>query len=170
MSIQSITVPAGTPIYIPSNATILAVTSSVDGIATSSCADIPTTPQVCYSFLWQTASSNTDFTDAFFDKIIIGNLEWSINAQYENDPSGLPTCNGNEGYELAVVLNNVTNKIWTATYYFNNDCDQGVIISLPNMGVVPQIRIAQGVGTVSTYLNLQGIVSTCVSPDGWTAI
>jgi hypothetical protein len=169
MSIQSITVPAGTPIYIPSNVTILAVTSSVDGIATSDCKDIPTTPQVCYSFLWQTGSDSGDFRDAFFEKIIIGDLEWSINAQYEDDPNP-GDCLGNEGYKLAVVLNNVVNKIWTATYYFNDDCDQGVIIRMPDMGVVPQLKINQGVGTTTTYLLLQGNTSTCDSPDGWTAL
>ena len=169
MSVQSITVPAGTPIYIPSNATILSATSSIDGIATSSCADIPTASQVCFAFLWQTGSDSGDFRDAFFEKIKIGDLEWGINAQYEDDTAP-GDCLGNEGYKLAVVLNNVVNKIWTATYYFNDDCDQGVVIQMPDLGFVPQLIINQGVGTVTTYLNLQGIVSTCDSPDGWTSL
>jgi hypothetical protein len=159
MSIQSITVPAGTPIYIPSNATILAVTSSVDGIATSSCKDIPDTPTVCYSFLWQINAD--DFSDAIFEKIIIGNLEWSI-----------PTDNSyvSGGLQLATALNSIVNKIWTATYIFNDGDDKGVVISMPDMGVVPQLKINQGVGTVTTYLLLQGNTSTCDSPDGWTAL
>ena len=63
-----------------------------------------------------------------------------------------------------------TSKYIRATYFFDDSRDQGVILSLPNLGHIPQLRIVQGVGTATTYLLLQGNTSTCDTPDGWTPL
>ncbi len=163
MSIQSITIPAGSPYYIPSNATIISITTTDGAIATSDCIDIPNTPTKCYAFLWQTNAE--DYEDAIFDKIIVGVLEWPIPENNSLD-DGTP----NQGLAVGNALNSVVNKIWTATYYFEDGDDKGVMISIPDIGYVPQLRVNQGVGSVTTYLHLQGILSECTAPEGWTSI
>lgn len=163
MSIQSITVPAGTPIYIPSNATVLSVSASDNGIATSDCTNIPYTAYKCYLFVWQTAEESTDFGDAFFSEVVVGDLTWSIPVvnQYEDG--------GGEGLKLATSLNSVTNKIWNILSYDQSGVNnsRGVQMRISDIGKVPQLKIIQGVGTATSVLLLQGIETACSTPSGW---
>ena len=162
--IQSITLLPNQIGYIPSNATIVSITGTA---IPNSNGCIPLVPSIkkCYKFMWQTTNTvETDFDDAYFPKLIVGNLEFNIPAVNEYEDGG------SEGSKLAGALDSVPNKIWTVLAFdqAGMSTTRGVQISIADTGNVPMLKLIQGVGMVDTTLLLLGIECPCSLPPGWS--
>lgn len=83
-NIQTLTLGPGQTGWIPINATILGVGQSVGGDVEvqSTCIDLTPVPSKCYSLTWEMSGHNDTnpkpLNDAYFSKIIIGNLTYAI--------------------------------------------------------------------------------------------
>lgn len=166
--------------YLPTNAIIVAVRSTGDTTAGSTCMDLTPPPLVCYTFKWEHVGTTDDPTmgDAFFNTISAGNLSYDLPAVLYplygltvkpgyfpiGDPPAFPT--DPTGVALVTSINASNPGIIQGSCVIVDTQDNSVIsVSLPKTLGVPELEIKNPAASGASYdgfdyLYLKGTVST----------
>lgn len=153
--------------YIPTNATILGISTNGDVTADSQCIDLTPPPSVCYTFTW-VASDFDDgqsvLANAFFSQVALaaGALTYTINSGYFNTGPGIPNCSA--GCKLITAINaTVPAAVMQANCALVDTPPNATIsASVPQTLGVPilQISIPNDSNNATDFLYLVGIKST----------
>jgi hypothetical protein len=162
MSIQSITVPAGTPIYIPSNATVLSVSYSDVATVTSTCLDITPAPQICARFFWDLdigdGNSFGPTDGCIITSLVIKGTSFPINHQLTNN-DGNNIIKPSNGF---MDLGGVTNSILTVNTNSNARIEVALDFRMPQSYVNNiELRLDFATGRYRNGLFLKPSIETC---------
>lgn len=159
--------------YLPTNAIIVAITSTGDTTASSQCMDLTPPPLVCYTFDYVHSDPGGDtMSEAYFTKIIGGNLVYTL-------PVVLPTNPGWTYPAYSHIVDDHTNNSGTALSASINASNPGVIqspcvirddfyqstisVQLPQVLGIPEIEIELPSApdpNIKDHLYLKGVLST----------
>lgn len=160
-NIQQLTLQNAQVGYIQKNAVIIAVTSTGDTTADSTCINLTPPPTVCYLFRWEHSTPlNDTMADAHFTNVIIGNLNYTINTPYRNGSSA--------GQELMAGIGAAVPKgLMTPTCLIEDSTTNSVIsVQVPQSLSVPMIKITNPTSdNDNKFLYLVAEVSTNASSD-----
>lgn len=166
-NIQSLILQNGQIGYIQKNAIIVAVVSTGDVTADSSCISLTPPPMVCYTFAYEHANVSADtLTDAFFSEVIVGNLIYDINSPYSE--TGFPPMPPFSGQKLfsAIALVVPTGIVTPICVLTDTPDESKISVQSPQSLPVPILRITNpAAGGVTNYMYLIGEVSTNSSTD-----
>lgn len=166
-NIQTLILQSGQVGYIQKNAIIVAVTSVGDVVADSTCINLTAPPAVCYILRWEHSSPTNDtMADAFFSKVILNNLTYTINSPYRHTSSGIGNHDAGQ-LLLAAIAAAVPLGIVTPTCVLEDNLDDSKIsIQVPQSIGVPVIQISNPTDESDTkFLYLYGEVSTNSTTD-----
>lgn len=166
-NIQVLTLQSGQIGYIQKNAIIVAVSSTGDVTADSTCINLTPPPTVCYLLRWEHSTPGNDtLADAFFSQVILNNLIYPITAfaPYRHDGVGIHDA----GQLLfSAITASVPAGIVTPTCVLTDTgSDSKISIQVPQNIGVPIIKINNPTDESDTkYLYLYGEVSTNSTTD-----
>jgi hypothetical protein len=168
--------------YLPTNAIIVAITSTGDTTAGSTCMDLTPPPLVCYIFSWEHAGNyNAEMmTSAYFTELSAGNLTYTLTPVLTPNrgnpgPDYYPvafgiSCHdgpnhdicGPAGTALLASINATNPGIIIGTCVITETPEDSVIsVQLPKTLGVPELKIALPDGSGKfDYLYIKGILST----------
>lgn len=160
-NIQQLTLQNGQTGYIQKNAIIIAISTTGDVTADSTCIDLTPPPTVCYLFRWEHSTPlNDTFADAHFTNVIIGNLNYTIDAPYRNGSLA--------GQELLAAIGAVVpNGLMTPLCRIEDSTTNSTIsVQVPKSIAIPMIKITNPTSdNDNKFLYLIAEVSTNAGSD-----
>lgn len=159
-NIQSLTLQNGQTGYIQTNAIVVAVTTTGDITASSTCINLTPPATVCYVYSWEHGDAGSD-QNAYFDLVIIGNLTYSIHTNWYGTAPGVGQ------HLLAAVGAAVPAGIMNPQCVIQDDTTSVISFAVPATLEIPEFEVKLP-GTTSAqdrYWYIKGTVSTNPSSD-----
>jgi hypothetical protein len=149
--------------YIQKNAIIVAVSSTGDVTADSSCINLTPPPTICYILRWEHASGGS-LGDASFTGLIIGNLNYTLtNAPYSS--GGFPLIASGASLLAAISAAAPAGIITPSCVLEDSASYSSVTVTVPQSLPLPIIKITNPGSRGNEFLYLYGEVSTNATTD-----
>jgi len=167
-NVQTLVLQNGQIGYIQKNAIIIAVSTTGDITADSTCIDLTPPPTVCYIFDWEHSTPTNDtMSDAAFTNVIIGNLNYPILTPYRhNVPNPFIVSDAGE-LLLAGISTGVPTGIMTPGCVLEDtDSNSKVSVIVPQSLPIPILKITNPTSdNRDKFLYLFAQVSTNATTD-----
>jgi hypothetical protein len=161
-TIQTLVLAPGETSYIQTNAVIMAVASTGDTTASSTCINLTPPAMTCYLFTWAHSEIHDDTLNGFsWNTVVIGNLSYTISAGYADaNLSGTVLFN-----ELASVIPAAIMK--PTCIITDTDFISEISVQVPSTLPIPYIKATANTGTTPATVSLYmyAIASTNASTD-----
>lgn len=158
--VQNLILQKGQSGYIQKNAIIIAVSSTGDVTADSSCIDLTPPPSVCYIYAWEHGDTGV-IQSSYFDTVTIGNLVYTMHSPYYTPAIG-PSSGRAGQLLLSATGAAVPVGIMTGQCVLQDDTTSIITFSVPQSLAIPEFRVhvPGNVSTQDRFFYLKGTVST----------